>query len=98
MFEKAAGVFLAPRQTPPGGFALGDILRRDQNAFPAILMPGKDATLELHIKAAAGNRVIDRVADEFGSAFPQLNQLLDMRLQHVLREDAVEACDEIGQV
>ena len=78
--------------------ALGDVLDGEQDARPVVLVAGQDAALQLDVEPPAGERVVDGVADELGLAVPELRQFLDVVLQHLVAEDAVEIRHEMRQV
>ena len=61
-------------------------------------MAGQDAAVELDVEPLARERVVDRVADEMRLALPQLDELLDVGLEHVVAEHAVEIADQVRLV
>jgi hypothetical protein len=98
MFEEPARVVFAERRPPPRALPLGHVLDGDQHPVPALLVARQDRPIQLDVEPLTGERVVDGVAAEFGPPIPELRQLLDMRGQHVIAEDAVEVADEMREV
>jgi hypothetical protein len=93
-----AGVGVAGGERSAGGLALGDVVDGDEDARPIVLVAGQDRALEADVHAAAGQRVVGRLALKGAAAVPELDQLIDVALEHVAAEDLVEIGDEVDQV
>ncbi len=98
MLEQPARIFLAERELAARSLARGHILDGEEDARPVVLISGQDAALQLQVEPPAGERVIHRIAVEFALSAPELRELLDMRLRHVVAEDHGEVRHQMRQV
>ena len=67
--------------------------RSQLSSWPGRIVPG-----QLDIDAASGQAVVDQVAAEFGPAFPELAEFVDIGGEHLVAQHLVEIGDQFVEV
>ncbi len=98
MIEQALGVVLTERRATHRRLALRHILHGNQNPIPGVFVARQDAAAELDVEPFARQGIVDRLAEKFRLAVPQLLEFQDVGLEHVVAKDLVEILDELGEV
>ncbi len=98
MLKQAAGVNLARRELAPRRLPLRHVFKGKEDAAPILFIAGQDAALQMHIDPAAGEGVVHSVALERRLPLPELHELLDVMLEHLVAKHAAEIVDQMPDV
>jgi hypothetical protein len=98
VFEKAVSIFFAQRQFSPRCLALRDVFDGNKDTIPLLLGAWQNPAAELDIEALSGECVVDRVTREFPLPFPELNELADMGVEHIVAENLPEIRHQMIEV
>ncbi len=98
VFKHALGIAPVLELGAAGVFPFGDILCGDQQLSERFLVAREHGPAQLDVEPATGQRVVHSGAGKFGLALPQVDQLMNVGLPHVVAEDLAEIAGKLFQV